>query len=151
MKPNNPFLQFSWEFFWKFSKFFGVRGAPPPDPLRGRPPPNRNPGGAAVFAFSWAHFPPRGPKSRAHCIDMFGQPCTRGLNQLIRLKVVLKQERFAFENVEIMLSPIKLTIFHVEEDWTLLVLSYLAIEFSMKIIIPFGTLSSFGVFFSPTA
>ena len=32
------FLKFSWEIFWEFSKFSGVRGAPPPDPLRWRPP-----------------------------------------------------------------------------------------------------------------
>ena len=47
------FLQFSWENFWKFSKFSGVRGAPPPDPIRDRPPtmfppPNWNPGRAAA-------------------------------------------------------------------------------------------------------
>ena len=36
---NNAFLQFSYEFFANFRKFSGVRGAPPPDPLRGRPYP----------------------------------------------------------------------------------------------------------------
>ena len=49
------FLQFSYEIFLKCSKFSGVRGAPPPDLLRGRPrkmsPLNRNPGGAAVMTY----------------------------------------------------------------------------------------------------
>ena len=38
--------------FCKISKFLRRPGAPPPDPLRGRPPkmfPTRNPGGAAEY------------------------------------------------------------------------------------------------------